>query len=106
MLCVALLLCKFSSQSPPDMSNPFVKHVRGTRFDSIRCETSMVLCGNLPLLLPTIRGTRPTVVGTRPTVAGTRLNVACTWPAIACTRSMVACTDSEFTGFIDLVQLD
>jgi hypothetical protein len=88
MLCVAILLCKFSSQSFLCMSNPFVKHVRGTMFDSIRREICMILCGNLPLLLPTIPGTQPTV-------SGTRLNVACTRLVVACTRPMVAGTDPD-----------
>jgi hypothetical protein len=38
---------KLSSLRPSDMSNPSVKHVWGTRFGSIRCETCMVLHGNL-----------------------------------------------------------
>jgi hypothetical protein len=97
MLCTTLLLCKFSSQSPSDMSNPFVKHVQGTRFDSIRRETCMILCGNLPLLLPIVRGTRPAVSSTRPNVAGTWLNVTCTRPVVACTQPLVVAIDPEFT---------
>jgi hypothetical protein len=98
ILCSSLLLCKFSIQSPSDMSDSFVKHIRGTRFDSIKYETCVILCGILPLLLPTVRG-----IGS--TVAGTRLTVACTRPVVACTWPMVAGTDLKFTEFIDLVQL-
>jgi hypothetical protein len=38
---------KLSSLRPADMSDPSVKHVRGTRFGSIRRETCMILRGNL-----------------------------------------------------------
>jgi hypothetical protein len=38
---------KLSSLILLDMSDPSMKHVRGTRFDFIRRETCMILCGNL-----------------------------------------------------------
>jgi hypothetical protein len=85
MLCVAILYMI-------KLSNPSVKHVRDTRFGSIRCEICMILLDNLPLLLPTVIGTRPTISVTRPIVAGTRPIVACNRPFIVCTRPTVACT--------------
>jgi hypothetical protein len=48
MLCAALLVYKFSSQILSDMSDPYVKHIRGTWFDYIRREICMILHGNLP----------------------------------------------------------
>jgi hypothetical protein len=38
----------FLSESPSDMSNLFVKYIRGTRFDYIRREICMMLHDNLP----------------------------------------------------------
>jgi hypothetical protein len=96
---------KLSSFRPSDMSDPSVKHVWGTRFDSIRHETCMILRGIYSLILPTVAGTRPIIPGTRPIVACTRLIVACNRPIVACTRLVVEGTDPEFTRFIDLVQL-
>jgi hypothetical protein len=94
------------------MFDPSVKHVQGTRLGSIRHETSVILRGNLPLLLPnvtskrqTIRGTWPIVPGTRPIIPGTRPVVSCTRPVVASTKQVFAGTDPKFIEFINLVQL-
>jgi hypothetical protein len=90
-----------------------VKHIQETRLGSIRHETFMILCGNLPLLLPnvtckwqTVRGTRPIIPVTRPIVPGSWPVVSYTRPVVACTKQVFTGTDHEFTRFINLVQLN
>jgi hypothetical protein len=54
---------KLSSLKSLDMSNQTIKHVWGTRFVTIRCETCMILCENL---LPHSRFNPPNEPAKRP----------------------------------------
>jgi hypothetical protein len=92
MLCAALLLHdKLSSHSPSDMSNRFMRHVRGTRFGSIR---AIVID-----IWTIVSGTWPIILGTWPIISGT-------WPIVLGTQPIVSGTDMKFTGCIDLVALE
>jgi hypothetical protein len=82
------------------LSNPFVKHVRGIRFGSIRRETCMILLDNPPhpsscqlfQALDQLFEALGNCFRKLATVAGTRQIIACYRPLVACTQPTVACT--------------
>jgi hypothetical protein len=89
---------KLSSLRPRDMSDPSVKHVQGTRFGSIMHETCMILHGNL---LP-----HPTNCSRHLTNRSRHSTNCCMHMTNYCMHSASGSRHrSEFTGFIDLVQL-
>jgi hypothetical protein len=89
---------KLLSLRPSGMSDSSMKHVRCTKFGSVRRETCMILHGNL---LPH----RANCCRHSTNCSKHSAKFLVTQPIVACTRLVVAGTDPEFIGFIDLVQL-